>query len=73
MQGVHLPTAITEPLLQNEDVKDYLTKTITPVLLRGVAELCKIKPADPVVSGNFIGNLYNNRIRISSYCIELIF
>ena len=45
-----LSQGITEPILKDDDVKDYLGKAINPVLIQGLTQLCKEKPADPVVS-----------------------
>ena len=47
---VCLSQGITEPILKDDDVKDYLGKAINPVLIQGLTQLCKEKPADPVVS-----------------------
>lgn len=39
-----------EPVATGQAAKDYLTRTVTPTLLKGLTELCKKKPADPIVS-----------------------
>ena len=39
-----------EPVSTGQAAKDYLTRTVTPTLLKGLTELCKQKPADPIVS-----------------------
>lgn len=39
-----------EPVATGQTAKDYLTRTVTPTLLKGLTELCKKKPADPIVS-----------------------
>lgn len=44
---------VTEPILQGEDVKDYLGKAVNPVLVQGLTCLCKEKPEDPIVSGGW--------------------
>lgn len=41
---------IVEPVSTGQAAKDYLTRTVTPTLLKGLTELCKKKPADPIVS-----------------------
>lgn len=41
---------IVEPVATGQAAKDYLTRTVTPTLLKGLTELCKKKPADPIVS-----------------------
>lgn len=40
---------ILEPLLTGEAVTDYLAQSVNPTLLEGLAQLCKVKPTDPVV------------------------
>ena len=41
---------IPEPMALGQAAKDYLAKTVNPTLLKGLTELCKKKPQDPVVS-----------------------
>ena len=41
---------IVEPVSTSQAAKDYLTRSVTPTLLKGLTELCKKKPADPIVS-----------------------
>jgi len=41
---------IVEPVSTGQAANDYLTRTVTPTLLKGLTELCKMKPADPIVS-----------------------
>jgi nucleoside diphosphate kinase len=42
------PDAVFEPV--NADaVRDYLAKSVNPTLIRGLTELCKAKPKDPVI------------------------
>ena len=41
---------IVEPISTGQAAKDYLTRAVTPTLLKGLTELCKKKPADPIVS-----------------------
>ena len=41
---------IVEPISTEQAVKDYLSKEVNPTLLKGLTELCKMKPGDPVVS-----------------------
>lgn len=40
--------AIVEPISQTSAAKDYLTNSLSATLLKGMKELCKVKPADPV-------------------------
>ena len=42
-------TALTEPLYHGQLAKEYLQKTVNPILIRGLTELCKQKPEDPLV------------------------
>ena len=44
------PIGVTEPILQGDDVKDYLGKAVNPVLVQGLTYLCKEKPEEPIVS-----------------------
>lgn len=47
-----------EPIQMKIAAKDYLARNINPTLLRGLTEVCKQKPKDPVVSpSNFYQNL----------------
>ena len=48
---------IVEPVSTGQTANDYLTRTVTPTLLKGLTELCKMKPADPIVSWQC--NLYD--------------
>lgn len=50
-----------EPVATGQAAKDYLTRTVTPTLLKGLTELCKKKPADPIVSCDFC-----------SWCMQLL-
>ena len=40
---------ILEPLLSTTEATEYLQKNVNPVLLRGLTQLCKEKPVDPIV------------------------
>jgi len=42
-------SVILEPLVIGEAVTDYLAESVKPTLLEGLAQLCKVKPVDPVV------------------------
>ncbi len=44
------PQSITEPVYTGQLAKDYLQRNVNPVLVKGLTELCKKKPEDPVVS-----------------------
>ena len=45
----NLLSVILEPLVIGEAVTDYLADSVKPTLLKGLAQLCKVKPVDPVV------------------------
>ncbi|VDQ03181.1 unnamed protein product [Trichobilharzia regenti] len=44
------PDTVVEPIPVRLAAKDYLARNVNPTLLRGLTELCKQKPKDPVVS-----------------------
>lgn len=43
-------TGVVEPIAVGQVAKDYLAKAVNPTLLKGLTELCKKKPKDPVVN-----------------------
>ncbi|XP_053321374.1 nucleoside diphosphate kinase homolog 5 [Spea bombifrons] len=43
------PEAIIEPVPIGQAAKDYLNLFVNPILLSGLTELCKEKPADPYI------------------------
>ncbi|XP_030069422.1 nucleoside diphosphate kinase 5 [Microcaecilia unicolor] len=43
------PNAIIEPIPAGQAAKDFLAIFVNPTLLVGLTELCKQKPADPIV------------------------
>ena len=43
-------TALTEPLYHGQLAKDYLQRTVNPTLIKGLTQLCKQKPEDPLVN-----------------------
>ncbi|KAL7886248.1 hypothetical protein AOLI_G00065430 [Acnodon oligacanthus] len=43
------PNSVIEPIPMGEAAKDYLSRFITPTLLLGLTELCRTKPADPLM------------------------
>jgi hypothetical protein len=49
LHAIYLISVILEPLLTGEAVTDYLAESVNPTLLEGLGQLCKVKPADPVV------------------------
>ena len=42
--------ATVEPITAGQAARDYLAQAVNPTLLKGLTELCKKKPQDPVVS-----------------------
>jgi nucleoside-diphosphate kinase len=42
-------SVILEPLVIGKAVTDYLAESVKPTLLEGLAQLCEVKPVDPVV------------------------
>ena len=40
---------ILEPVLTTTEATEYLQKNVNPTLLRGLTQLCKEKPVDPLV------------------------
>lgn len=46
-------TGVIEPVPVGQASKDYLSRKVNPTLLKGLTELCKQKPLDPVVSSSF--------------------
>ncbi|XP_028809207.1 nucleoside diphosphate kinase homolog 5-like [Denticeps clupeoides] len=43
------PNMVAEPILSGDAAKDFLSTHVNPTLQRGLTELCKTKPADPVI------------------------
>ena len=43
------PDSVIEPVQTGQAAKDYLAKSVNPTLLKGLTELCKQKPIDPVI------------------------
>ncbi|XP_011449580.1 nucleoside diphosphate kinase homolog 5-like [Crassostrea angulata] len=43
------PDSVIEPVPVGQAAKDYLAKSVNPCLLKGLTELCKQKPIDPVI------------------------
>lgn len=67
------PDSIVEPISTGQAAKDYLTRTVTPTLLKGLTELCKKKPADPILwlSDWLIANNPNKpQVQEDAYVVE---
>lgn len=43
------PDSVIEPVPVGQAAKDYLSRKVNPTLLKGLTELCKQKPMDPVI------------------------
>ncbi len=46
--------AITEPIYNGQDARDYLQSKVNPVLLKALTHLSKQKPEDPLVSTHIV-------------------
>ncbi|XP_064651264.1 nucleoside diphosphate kinase homolog 5-like [Lineus longissimus] len=42
------PDSVVEPIPTGQAARDYLSKSVNPTLLKGLTELCKQKPSEPV-------------------------
>ena len=51
-----IAASIIEPILKDDEMKEYLQKQVAPTLIKGLTELSKEKPEDPLVNEY----LYNN-------------
>lgn len=64
---------IVEPVSTGQAANDYLTRTVTPTLLKGLTELCKMKPADPIIwlADWLVANNPNKpRVQEGDYIVE---
>lgn len=43
------PNCIVEPVSYGQDAKDYLSRTVNNTLIKGLTELCKKKPQEPIL------------------------
>eukprot|EP00048_Salpingoeca_helianthica_P021883 m.15007 g.15007 ORF g.15007 m.15007 type:complete len:195 (+) comp6575_c0_seq1:151-735(+) len=43
------PEMIVDPLPTPDQARDYITRTVTPTLVKALSALCKTKPANPTV------------------------
>ncbi|CAD5120997.1 DgyrCDS9541 [Dimorphilus gyrociliatus] len=43
------PDSVVEPVPVGQAARDYLKRQVNPTLLKGLTELCKNKPQDPVI------------------------
>jgi len=49
LKHILFAAGIVEPVPVGQASKDYLSRKVNPTLLKGLTELCKQKPVDPVV------------------------
>lgn len=42
---------VVEPVQTGQAARDYMSRAVNPTLLKGLTQLCKKKPQDPIVSG----------------------
>lgn len=47
-------TGVVEPIAVGQAARDYLARAVNPTLLKGLTQLCKKKPKDPVVSSSSV-------------------
>lgn len=67
------PDSVVEPISTGQAAKDYLTRTVTPTLLKGLTELCKMKPADPIIwlaDWLVVNNPNKPRVQEEGYTVE---
>ena len=43
------PNCIVEPVSYGQDAKDYLSRAMNNTLIKGLTELCKKKPEEPIL------------------------
>ena len=55
-----IASGIIEPVIKGDDMKEYLTKHINPTLIKGLTELCKQKPQEPLVRNHSYNYMYNS-------------
>lgn len=67
------PDSVVEPVSTGQAAKDYLTRTVTPTLLKGLTELCKMKPAEPIIwlaDWLVVNNPNKPRVQEEGYTVE---
>lgn len=65
-----ISSGVIEPVPVGQAAKDYLAKSVNPCLLKGLTELCKQKPIDPVVS-NFKKKIIYLLLKILHFYIRV--
>ncbi|KAK3590959.1 hypothetical protein CHS0354_034531 [Potamilus streckersoni] len=65
------PDSIIEPVPVGQAAKDYLSKAVNPTLLKGLTELCKQKPNDPVIwLADWLLENNPNKPKIREYIVQ---
>jgi len=66
------PDCIVEPVATGQAAKDYLSKTVNPTLLKGLTDLAKKKPEDPVLwLADWLLENNPNKPRVRNPIVEL--
>lgn len=66
------PDAIVEPVATGQSAKDYLSKAVNPTLLKGLTDLAKKKPEDPVLwLADWLLENNPNKPRVRNAIVEL--
>ena len=60
------PDSIVEPIPVGQAARDYLAKAVNPTLLKGLTQLCKRKPSDPVVCITMIYSYHLKKHSVTS-------
>lgn len=63
--------SIVEPIATDLSAKDYLESHVNPTLLKGMTELCKVKPKDPVTwLADWIIENNPNKPKVAQYIVS---
>jgi len=66
------PDCIVEPVATGQAAKDYLSKSVNPTLLKGLTDLAKKKPEDPVLwLADWLLENNPNKPRVRNPIVEL--
>ncbi|XP_005109996.1 nucleoside diphosphate kinase homolog 5 [Aplysia californica] len=66
------PDSIVEPVATGQAAKDYLSKSVNPTLLKGLTDLAKKKPEDPVLwLADWLLENNPNKPRVRNPIVEL--
>ncbi|XP_064594404.1 nucleoside diphosphate kinase homolog 5-like [Liolophura sinensis] len=65
------PDSIVEPVAVGQAAKDYLSRAVNPTLLKGLTQLCKEKPGDPVLwLADWLLENNPNKPQVQEYAVE---